>query len=1065
MPITETTRSATGGSSRLTGAMPMRYPSPYLDIGSTYFPRTIRELLELCRVFYWIHPIISATVSKLARYPVTDVVFQHSESEEVAKLWSELVRDRLHFRSFLISIHLDYLAFGNAFASVIYPFKRFLICGSCREPTESKTHQDCWEYIDAKFILTCPKCGRRGPVEPVDQPVRTASGIKLHLWDPMDITIEDGEFPGTTRYLYRIPQRLANAVRMGKKEVVSSVPLSFLEAVHKSQMVLMNPSNFFHMRRQVVTGKYRGWGMPLLAGVLKYAFYLQIMMKAQETILSELLIPLRILFPQPASPTGDPFSTAWMTTWTKKLESEIQHWRQDPCVGPDTLLYTERGLTRADDIRVGDAVLDHLGGRSEVTAVQRRILRRGERAYRIVARGLTAIDSVFSEGHPIFAARSFNNGNGHKLGRPEFIKVKDLKPRDYVGFPVRRTVKDRTHLDLGEYVDKACTPSWVYVDHFRLAVPQAFEHFESCAQGKRGDLLLQHGWSLNDYKAAEQASRAKRTLRRIARRLPFDEETAWVVGLYLAEGSTSTKQVQFGLHRKEQDKVRRLRRFFKRHFCATMCVTKKGTNGIQVVFSSLLAAQFFANLCPGTARTKQIPKLYMEAEDRVVLTLLSGLFGGDGCFYSRCKAPKVAYGSSSINMTEQVRRLLFSLGIPASVVRIPGGPNEGLSRLNGKPVVVGDHYRVTVFGGHRYLRRLLGQHGGGEMGRSNMGVLRDGYMWHRITRVEEVDPSGVPFVVDLRTDPSHTFCTWGVATHNCYIPLLPLPVGAQTIGGEGRSLLMNAEIRMLLELIIASMEVPQEFVFSGTSYSASMVSLRQLENLCLGMVEDDRDLLRWLVDQLAGYMRWRKPESFHFKPFKMADDLTRRQAYLALWDRGLVSGHVVCSMNDLEYNTELEMRKREVDLEREVQEARAKASATVQGEAMLINAQYAVRAQAAQAQQAKKHQQGAMSGTTPPGGIGGPQETEQPSPSFEDVVGTSGLGVQQQEPGVHVPAEAIARHLVGQLEGMSPDERQMQLGQLRLKAPHLHGLVMEHMAMPARQLPEQRPPRSESAGL
>ena len=100
-------------ASRLPGSQVMRMPSPYLDMGSTYYPQTIRELLQLCRVFYWTHPLISATISKLARYPVTDLSFTHSKSDEVVNRWSQLLRETLRIRTLLIFAHLDYLTYGN----------------------------------------------------------------------------------------------------------------------------------------------------------------------------------------------------------------------------------------------------------------------------------------------------------------------------------------------------------------------------------------------------------------------------------------------------------------------------------------------------------------------------------------------------------------------------------------------------------------------------------------------------------------------------------------------------------------------------------------------------------------------------------------------------------------------------------------------------------------------------------------------------------------------------------------------------------------------------------------
>jgi hypothetical protein len=68
------------------GSVPMRYPSPFFDIASTWYPRTIRELLQYCRVYFYTQPLIAATISKLARYPVTDIVVTH-KNQAVVDQW------------------------------------------------------------------------------------------------------------------------------------------------------------------------------------------------------------------------------------------------------------------------------------------------------------------------------------------------------------------------------------------------------------------------------------------------------------------------------------------------------------------------------------------------------------------------------------------------------------------------------------------------------------------------------------------------------------------------------------------------------------------------------------------------------------------------------------------------------------------------------------------------------------------------------------------------------------------------------------------------------------------
>ena len=48
--------------------------------------------------------------------------------------------------------------------------------------------------------------------------------------------------------------------------------------------------------------------------------------------------------------------------------------------------------------------------------------------------------------------------------------------------------------------------------------------------------------------------------------------------------------------------------------------------------------------------------------------------------------------------------------------------------------------------------------------------------------------------------------------HN-YIPVLPVNIGFQQIGGQGRSLLLYQEMRLLAEQMLAGAGIPVEFIF------------------------------------------------------------------------------------------------------------------------------------------------------------------------------------------------------------------------------------------------------------
>jgi hypothetical protein len=158
---------------------------------------------------------------------------------------------------------------------------------------------------------------------------KSASGIRLVRWNVEDVEITYNDITGESTYFYTIPGPLRSDIVIGKKDVVEGVPQIFIQALRQQKGIVFSPDNLFHMKRPTLAWQDRGWGIPLLLPVLKDAFYLQLMKKAQEAILLEHIVPLRVMFPQAASGTSDPFTTINLAEWKEQVAAEIARWRYD----------------------------------------------------------------------------------------------------------------------------------------------------------------------------------------------------------------------------------------------------------------------------------------------------------------------------------------------------------------------------------------------------------------------------------------------------------------------------------------------------------------------------------------------------------------------------------------------------------------------------------------------------------------------------------------------------------------------------------------------------------------
>lgn len=299
---------------------------------------------------------------------------------------------------------------------------------------------------------------------------------------------------------------------------------------------------------------------------------------------------------------------------------------------------------------------------------------------------------------------------------------------------------------------------------------------------------------------------------------------------------------------------------------------------------------------------------------------------------------------------------------------------------------------------------------------------------------------------------------------NNHIPVMPVPIGTQTIGGQGKQMLLHQEIRAYNDMIIAGLGVPTGFVYGEAMYSGASVNLRALENEFLGNRQDMLRLVEFIGDRVATFLDLPRVK-LRFKPFKMADDIQRASFNFQLAQAGYISRHTQLQSVDMDYDTEQEIIKEEMKHQKAIQTETAINQAEAQGKAMAITAKYQAEAQAAQ--------QAAMQGMVPPGqqqpGGAPTPEMAPPGPVQAPQGGPPGMAdpspVNQQtgaNPMVDLMAEA--KNLSGQLKKMDEVGRYQALARIKAHNPDLYMLVNQSVAggdhRPLQPLPEKLPPRA-----
>mgnify|MGYP003148445655 CR=1 FL=1 len=323
-------RYALGGRSRAktVGKPESFYPSPFFDVAQNYLPKTIKETFDWCLYYQLTNPLINAVTSKLATYPITDLIYE-DDNEGVVDLYKQIFERQFLLRQFLVEVNLDRYTYGNAFVSISFPFKKVLSCKECKAEWEAKDVKYKWK--DFQFHIDCEHCSHSGVAKVKDEPIKSSTQIRLIRWNPKNITIRHNEITGKSEYYYSMPRHLKNDIMLGKPSMIESVPQVFISAIKKKKSILLEGSKLFHSKRASISRdpSDSGWGAPLILPVLKDIFFLQVLRKAQEAVAMEHIVPMRVMFPQVTTDGNNPYAHINLQDWQTEVSGQIKKWRMD----------------------------------------------------------------------------------------------------------------------------------------------------------------------------------------------------------------------------------------------------------------------------------------------------------------------------------------------------------------------------------------------------------------------------------------------------------------------------------------------------------------------------------------------------------------------------------------------------------------------------------------------------------------------------------------------------------------------------------------------------------------
>lgn len=318
------------------------YRDPFEGMAEAYLPEDLKEFFPLAANIYNQNPLVQLATKKWAEYAVTDLEYDPDDKTTPAlrKKYQDIFENKLRIRKALIQIGLDYVLFGNAFLSVMFPVSRRYGCPECNG-TDSG---DLDEYFSAgnitdliyngkEFKGTCPSCGKKVKFDTLDDYDKNSNNIALKTWAPVNIDILPNRWTDKEYYFWSPPDDMVQNVKDGEMRIIKDTPIEALEAIAQNKTVELN--DVFHFKMISPSDVNSEWGKGVVLCAFKIVFYIAQLRHASEAIAFEHITPMRLIFPQGVE--GLPPQSILMKKYKTFIEEEFELWRKDPnhiCISP-----------------------------------------------------------------------------------------------------------------------------------------------------------------------------------------------------------------------------------------------------------------------------------------------------------------------------------------------------------------------------------------------------------------------------------------------------------------------------------------------------------------------------------------------------------------------------------------------------------------------------------------------------------------------------------------------------------------------------------------------------------
>ena len=395
------------------------------------------------------------------------------------------------------------------------------------------------------------------------------------------------------------------------------------------------------------------------------------------------------------------------------------------CLPPGTWIFTETGLKRIEEVRIGERVLSAFGGFTEVVDTMKR---RHVGKLIEIRTGMT-VPLLITPEHPVLVV--------------ENVRVRQGEPwrEKYAGArisPVWKPAEEVTDRD------------FMLIPKLAASLP---DFIDLAALSRRNLKIIGDGWAVH---ATDYNQNRFRSL------IDLDERFYELLGLYLAEGCiarhgfSANLSLYFGAH--EKLLAERAKKLFSEVFgCGARIWRYKDCMRVDVTNSTI--ADFFSEFGSRSEEKTILGGLIPYGDLNRASALFKGLVEGDGRVDYHL--PSIQFSTSSPSLAGQVYLLLVSVGATPRIRVAP--PASSYSRKLGR-IIRGRHpsFCISVSGDNCELLGFEVRER--ESHKGMRAVSTENFMMIPIYGVEERSYDGIVYNLSTRDE---TYVTLSGAVHNC----------------------------------------------------------------------------------------------------------------------------------------------------------------------------------------------------------------------------------------------------------------------------------------------------------